>query len=155
MEKQFAFIRRLVLITCVAVGGCGETQQPIKGFILPPGDIEKGKTYFVEMGCPTCHTIAESDITQPESAKFHVQLGGETRRVKHYGDLLTSVINPDHRVSGVYRVQDESGKKFSSPMPDFTGQMTVAQLIDLVEFLHSTYSKAQPDYTGHVYNYGP
>jgi hypothetical protein len=31
-------------------------------------------------------------------------------------------------------------------MPDFGEEMTVSELIDLVEFLHGQYSKLQPNY---------
>jgi len=71
-------------------------------------------------------------------------------RVKTYGDLVTSISNPDHIISPQYLGplnEDEPGT-LNSPMPDLTQSMTVAELIDLVTFLNSRYRlKAQPDYT--------
>ena len=148
--------RNVVLVAAVVLSACSQEQQPVQGFILPPGDIDKGRVIFVETGCPQCHTVADSDIEQPPGSEFHVKIGGEVRQVKHYGDLLTSIVNPDHKVSRVYRVQDESGKDFSSPMPQFAETMTVSQMIDLVEFLHSTYQTSTPEYGGrYYYYYGP
>ena len=150
---------RSILFGLIILGsftvGCSKDQRTVEGFVLPPGNVEQGKAAFVEIGCPKCHTVANSDIEQPADASFHVEIGGEVRRVKHYGDLLTSVVNPDHKVSRVYRVQDESGQEFSSPMPKFADTMSVTQLIDLVEFLHSTYTSAVPEYGGRYYYYGP
>ena len=142
-----------VLLAAFVLAACGQQQQPVQGFVLPSGDVDAGKAIFVEFGCPQCHTIADSDIEQPPGAQFRVKIGGEVRRVKHYGDLLTSVVNPDHRVSGLYRVQDESGEDYSSPMPEFADTMTVAQMVDLVAFLHSTYEKSAPEYAGRYYGY--
>ena len=108
-----------------------------------------------KLAVPRCHTVAGTDIEQPPGEQFHIQLGGKQTRVKHYGDLLTSVVNPDHKVAKMYQVTKETGKTDSSPMPKFTGRMTVDQLVDIVEFLHSSYTSTQPDYLGTYYYYGP
>ena len=116
---------------------------------LPDGNVEQGKAAFVTLGCPECHTVADSDIKQPENPDFQVQLGGRFIQVGHYGDLLTSIVNPNHRVAPQLRLNEESDSEKGpvSPMPDFTRTMTVAQLIDVVEFLHSKYTQL-PRYSG-------
>ena len=144
-------MRNVVLLATLVLAACGQQQKPVQGFVLPPGDVDKGKAIFVEMGCPQCHSVADTDIEQPADAPFRVKIGSEEHQVKHYGDLLTSIVNPDHRVSGLFREQDESGEAFSSPMPQFTDTMTVAQMVDLVAFLHSTYETSVPGYRGRFY----
>lgn len=138
-----------------SAAGCSEQEQAVRGFILPEGDAEVGKATFVAIGCPKCHTVAGADITQPAGEQFHIELGGVQTRVKHYGDLLTSVVNPDHKVPKAYQVSKEAGKTDSSPMPKFTDRMTVDQLVNIVEFLHASYTSTQPEYLGPYYYYGP
>ena len=141
-----------VLLSAVA---CSNQDGSVRGFVLPKGDVEVGKATFVAIGCPKCHTVAGANIEQPPGEQFHIELGGEQTRVKHYGDLLTSVINPDHKVAKEYQVSKEAGKSDSSPMPKFTSRMTVDQMVDIVEFLHASYTSTQPDYLGPYYYYGP
>lgn len=155
-SSQYRMAQALFIIISLALlNGCGKPQEPVKGFILPPGDAALGKQAFVEIGCPKCHTVVSAEIEQPPSEQFHIELGVDKRRVRHYGDLLTSVINPDHKVSPAYRVRDEAKEGFSSPMPKFASTMTVEQMINIVEFLHQAYEKSQEKYSGYYYYYGP
>ena len=39
-------------------------------------------------------------------------------------------------------------------MPDFRDTMTVTQMIDIVAFLHSTYTRIYPEYLDYSYPYG-
>ena len=146
------FLATSLLMTAVA---CSKQDPALRGFILPKGDAEMGKATFVAIGCPKCHTVAGANIEQPPGEQFHIELGGAQTQVKHYGDLLNSVVNPDHRVPKAYQVSTEAGKSDSSPMPKFTNRMTVDQLVDIVEFLHTSYTSTQPDYLGPYYYYGP
>ena len=92
------------------------------------------------------------EITEPR--EIHVVLGGEVTRVKTYGQLVTSVINPSHVVKVQYRGKytDAEGK---SLMPDFSETMTVRQMIDIAEFLQSRYEVVIPDHAYSEYGYGP
>lgn len=143
----------LVLLLVTALAACSEDPTPVKGFVLPEGDVEQGKAAFLALGCAQCHTVADSDIEQPENADFQVRLGGRLIHIEHYGDLLTSIVNPSHRVAPQMQLQEaDSEEEPVSPMPDFTGTMTVAQLIDVVEFLNSKYTQL-PRYSGRYYHY--
>ena len=158
MKTSIIQIGKLVLTTSLlitAVACSNQGDQAVRGFILPKGDAEIGKATFVAIGCPKCHTVAGANIEQPPGEQFHIELGGQETRVKHYGDLLTSVVNPDHKVAKAFQVSTEAGKSDSSPMPKFTSRMTVDQLVDIVEFLHTSYTSTQPDYLGPYYYYGP
>lgn len=136
--------------------GCREEEKlQSAGFRLPGGDPEMGKTTFVEMQCNRCHSVEGvklPDRDLPALPKIH--LGGKIYRVKSYGELVTSVITPQHVISPQYLKMlsdEEKEKDVESPMPIFNNEMTVKQLTDLVEFLHSRYLLIDP--SGDEYYY--
>lgn len=139
----------LVPLLLLAFTACSEEGRPVKGFVLPQGDLAQGEQVFVDFKCHGCHTIPGKefpalDFTPP----FVLEIGGEVYRVKNYGELMTSVVNPDHVISPKYVAMLEKADRevVISPMPYFGEEMTVAELIDLVEFLHAQYSRLQPQY---------
>lgn len=126
------------------------------GFRLPEGSIWKGKTAFVDLGCIQCHSVV-GEALMPEVAeprKTHVVLGGEITRVKTYGQLVTSIINPSHVISAKpnEKYTDSEG---NSLMPDFSKAMTVRQMIDIAEFLQARYKVVIPEPAYGDYGYGP
>ncbi len=138
----------LVIFTLVAAffAACQPKPESPKGFRLPDGDIEKGKTAFVQLQCHRCHEISGINFPMPpKGPRIEVPLGGKVYRVKTYGELVTSIINPTHVVSPDYQdaLRDDKGK---SIMPDHNDEMTVQQMIDLVSFLQSQYKLTHPDY---------
>lgn len=143
----------LVFLSLSSLAACAGEGKPVRGLVLPQGDIEKGAQVFLAYNCHHCHTIPEKEFPKPETEfPFVLEIGGKVLRVNNYGELLTAVVNPDHVISTNYqRMLREAGKEPEiSPMPDFTGKMSVEELIDLVAFLHAQYTKLQPDY-GHGY----
>ncbi|MGB2403037.1 MAG: c-type cytochrome [Akkermansiaceae bacterium] len=143
-----------LLVILVACGG--KEKKMAKGFVLPSGDNEKGKQAFIELKCHRCHTVAGEllpEIVDPEIVKLH--LGGEVYRVKTYGQLVTSVIHPNHKLAKDYLagMDEEQRETAQSPMPSMVDQMTVRQMIDIVSFLNSHYVKLEPEYE--VPYYGP
>ena len=122
-----------------------------KGFRLPEGNEEKGRVAFQQLNCHHCHAVAEVDLPKPIAApEVQFELGGEVRRVKSYGELVTAIIQPQHGIAPAYfgRTKPESIQS-PSPMPSFNDAMSVTQLTDIVTFLHSRYRKAAPP--GSVY----
>ena len=96
---------RLLLVTgtLVIIAACSPGPQSGRGFALPEGDPETGRQAFVDLQCHACHTI--DGVELPEigiAAPVSVRLGGATTRVKTYGDLVTSIINPSHKLIGSY-----------------------------------------------------
>ncbi|HSR61828.1 MAG TPA: hypothetical protein VLN56_00320 [Gammaproteobacteria bacterium] len=88
------------------------------------------------------------------------KLGGEISRVRTYGELVTSIVNPTHVVSQKYvrslgELAEAEADAIESPMPVFNDQMTVSQLIDVVTFLNSSYEEHVPYYTGPPYGLAP
>jgi len=136
-------------IACLVVmlAACGgEEKKMARGFVLPEGDADKGKQAFIELNCHNCHTIAGEVLPEVTKLVKAPHLGGEVYRVKTYGELVTSVINPKHVIS-----KDWEGT--TTPMPVVNSQMTVSQMIDIVAFLNAHYVKLNPEYE--VPYYGP
>jgi mono/diheme cytochrome c family protein len=149
MKRTSQWILALCAVTfLLSLGGCSE-DHPVKGFVLPQGDAESGLQVFTDYKCFHCHSVPGREFPEPEfEAPFILDLGGQVYRVQDYGELLTAVTNPDHILSPKYvNLQKQAGRDVAhTPMPDFSEQMTVAELIDLVEFLHAQYSKLEPKY---------
>lgn len=151
LKFQSKFILYLVVsaFTLLAVSSCGEEGKPVKGFVLPEGDIAQGEQVFVDFKCQGCHTIPDMEFPAVDfTPPFILEIGGKVYRVRHYGELLTAVVNPDHIISAKYVAMLEKADREAviSPMPYYGEEMTVAELIDLVEFLHAQYSRLQPQY---------
>ena len=129
----------LVMAGLLFVFGC--TQQG-QGFALPVGDIQAGKAAFTTFNCNDCHEVADiawagSDVT------LKVPLGGEVRNLKTYGELVTSVINPSHKVSKTF-IESRTNPDGSSRMRNYNEVMTIQELVDVVTFLQSEYEIETP-----------
>jgi sulfur-oxidizing protein SoxX len=92
------------------------------------------------------------DIARLEGtdSTIDVRLGGQVSRIKTYGDLVTSIINPSHKLSrGNNRMTvSQAGK---SKMTVYNEVMTVQQLVDLTTFLQDTYTVYDPAYKIYYY----
>ena len=119
-----------------SLAGCNNSS----GFTLPEGDVEAGQVAFLELGCPSCHTVAGLDlaVANGSSPEMEIELGGMQPKRMTYAELVTSVINPSHKLSrsSFDPITDDTGQ---SLMPSLNDEMTVAQLVDIVTFLESQY----------------
>jgi len=161
--KRTRLVGLMILAISMMLASCGDKQERTekrmeKGFRLPSGDAEDGQFAFVELKCHRCHSVRGVDLpdveNRPES--IHFALGGEVRKVKTYGELVTAIIQPQHVVSEDYLAtlkKEDQDLKFS-PMLDYNSTMTVLQLTDLVTFLHEQYQEADPEYDVPSF-YGP
>lgn len=125
------------------VYGCEETGPP-RGFALPEGDIERGREAFVELKCFTCHQVEGLEEELPRtsaSPMVNVMLGGLAMREPTDGELVTSIINPQHVLypGGDPDAITSGGE---SRMANYNEILTVEQLINLVSFLHDRYETA-------------
>jgi hypothetical protein len=115
------------------------------GFRLPAGDADRGKAALVDLKCHECHSVAGVDLPAPTAEPpVRVVLGGEISHVKTDGDLLTSIINPSHRIAVGYPRESVASAR-GSRMPDYGDLMTVRQAADLVAFLQTRYKVVRPD----------
>jgi len=135
----------LALILMLVGGACINP-----GFRLPTGDVERGKAAFLDLKCYACHTVSGMDfaVRGKEYAKLRsVVLGGESRTLKTYGELVTSIVNPSHSLALGYpnELITQGGQ---SAMTNFNDTLTVRQLSDLVAFLQSRYRLETPGFRG-------
>lgn len=75
-----------------------------------------------------------------------VALGGQTPRVATYGELVTSIINPSHRLAKGYSREAVSTDGVSK-MRNYNDVMTIDELINLVAFLQAQYELIDYDRT--------
>ena len=134
-----------VAALCVAVAGCDTGPKSAIGFRLPDGDPEAGRQAFIEMQCNTCHDVAGETLPAPATRKDTiVQLGGPVGVVKTYGQLVSAIIYPSHRITGNLH-EDLVSVDGVSLMRDFNDTMTVQQMIDIVAYLQPRYDVVLPD----------
>lgn len=120
--------------------GCQET-GPARGFALPAGDARAGEKAVTDLKCYVCHEIAgmEDAFPRPTATPMvNVTLGGLAMREPTDGELITSIVNPSHRIYPAGET-DEITSGGGSRMANLNTVMTVQQLIDLVAFLHEQY----------------
>lgn len=138
------------LLAFVLMVSCSQEQVANRGFSLPQGIVENGRELFIEHRCIGCHTLSGTEFNDDEwrltqNGGIAVELGGESSKVQTYGDLVTSVINPSHRLAKGYFL-DEISEDGKSKMEYYNQVMTVEELVDLVTFLKSQYKlKSYPE----------
>jgi len=155
VHEQRAGVIFLSLLGLLILSGCNQQSD---GFNLPRGDAEQGKATFILLQCTDCHSVegipwagTDTSLNGPGATTdaINVTLGGTVTRIKTYGDLVTSIINPSHKLAKT----DSPGTttpEGKSTMRLYNDVMSVQELIDLVEFLQSKYEVHVPDY----YTYG-
>ena len=126
----------LLISICLFLSACNKQSQ---GFNLPVGNAEQGKVNFILLACNNCHSVEDVDWNGADrEMPINVSLGGKMSRIKTYGDLITSIINPSHKLSRGNNPTTitEDGK---SKMRKYNDVLSVQELIDLVQFLQSKY----------------
>lgn len=131
----------------IGLGIATACQNQSRGFVLPEGDVEQGKQAFVDLQCNDCHSIADIEWKGDEkNGGPHLRLGGQVTSLKTYGELVTSVINPSHKISrNFHRKQQMTTEEGKSLMEmNYNEVMTVQELVDIVTFLQSEYKLMEP-----------
>jgi sulfur-oxidizing protein SoxX len=142
-----------VLLGClVTLTACdNETRMSEKGFRLPDGDAEAGRGTFLALQCHQCHTVNGEELPEiPGQNPPYFELGGKVAKVKTYGDLVTSIINPSHRISPKMP-REMVSQDGESNMYIYNSHMTVQQLIDIVMYLQPKYNVVVPEYHYRIY----
>ncbi len=142
-NSKIATTAALLLIASI---GCTPAPTSGKGFTLPNGDRDRGEKVFVEMNCHQCHTVAATDLPVLDEREMSIRLGGEVARIGTYGELVTAIINPSHRLAKGHLTENVS-EDGESLMKNYNDVLTVNQLIDLVAFLQSRYKIREYDRT--------
>jgi hypothetical protein len=142
----------VTLGVAVWLAGCAADNSQ---FTLPPGDADHGQEAFVKFRCFDCHLVHGVNLPPGEEPnQVMVELGGQVDRLRDYGDLVTAIINPSHRLAKGYAagMVANEGK---SRMTVYNDVMTVSQLIDIVTFLQSHYELRPYEPTPYPDYYGP
>jgi len=129
-----------LFILFLLLAACDRGPNSGRGFSLPEGNADMGRTTFVELECNSCHSVGDIErIAVSEAPDIHIKLGGQTTVIKTYGDLVTSVINPSHKIVQRRSKQKVFTEEGESKMVAYNDVMTVQQLVDLVTYLESHY----------------
>lgn len=145
----------LILLACVGIlNACTPGPESAMGFRLPEGSADRGEEAFVALRCHACHDVEGLQLEYLGTGAALVTLGGEVGRVKTYGELVTSIINPSHRLAPGYPAEEISAGGVSLMSLAYLNEvMTVQQLTDLVAFLQTRYDVRPPAYDGDWYLY--
>ncbi len=117
-------------VTMEALHGSGGVPE---GWIFAPpeGDAAHGRQVFIRLGCYACHRVRGEPLPAPSGLGPDLTGAGAHHPA---GYLLESILNPNAVVVQGPGYTDPGGK---SIMPDYRGQLSVAELIDLVAYLKS------------------
>ncbi len=150
------FTNLVALCALIGLSACDRDNQRQGEIYLPEGDAAKGAMHFVSLGCVSCHSVIGAELPEPaEAGPVRVLLGSRTgpKPRMTYGHLVTSIVNPSHKLSARYR-RDEVSQEGESLMTFYNDVLTVTQLTDLVAFLQAHYEKAdRPGYKYPTYTY--
>jgi sulfur-oxidizing protein SoxX len=146
--KTLICLTSIILLAVMAA--CSYGPDSPKGFSLPEGDVSKGEKVFTQFQCQACHTLkGYKDDSLIKEFDTPIPLGGSSSLVITYAQLVTSVINPSHKLAPRSQAIQEkiTNDDGSSKMRVFNDVMTVQQLIDLVAFLQPKYAVEPITYT--------
>lgn len=135
--------KSIATVVCAAtLAGCAPNTGLLVHF--PLGNVTRGREAFVALECHACHRIEGIELPPPEHpSSMSVVLGGHTPRIETFGDIVTSIVNPSHRLARGYKPPSGSDK---SPMAAvfLNDVMTTQQLVDLAAFLRTEYDYIPP-----------
>ncbi len=133
-----------LLAVLMQLTACGRTADSPAGFSLPKGDPSRGQELFTSFQCGSCHFLPGEGSTTVETEAAEnkithkIRIGREVPHVVTYAELVTSVINPSHRISTRYG-REMMTPEGNSKMQNYNDVMTISELIDLVAFLQPLY----------------
>ena len=137
MKVRLKYILALFLFSALSLEfGCYSQSDE---FILPRGNAEDGKRSFVALGCNQCHSADDIPWIGVEiEGDVHVKLNGQSKTPKSYNELLTSILNPSHKIEKKHLLQMTT-KSWDSKMRNYTEILTVRDLLDIATFLHTEF----------------
>jgi hypothetical protein len=109
-------------------------------FTPPAGDAARGREVYLRLGCPVCHGAGGRETGARAGGRetgARAGVGPDLTGVgEHHpaGYILESIINPNAVVVEAPGYTTPDGR---SIMPDYRGQLSVSELIDLVAYVQS------------------
>jgi hypothetical protein len=145
----------LAIVACAGlIQGCFSGPESPIGFRLPDGNAEQGLRAFEDLQCYGCHAVQGVEFPSGRTDSVSVILGGNVTRVKTYGELVTSIINPSHKLAPGYKDEEVTIDGASRMELAYLNEaVTVQQLIDLVAFLQPLYNLLPPENSPYRYMY--
>jgi mono/diheme cytochrome c family protein len=141
------YYRCFMVVIVISLAGCDAGVDSPRGFSLPKGDAVKGKQVLLKHQCLSCHLIADvEDNDLQNQLERPIKLGGKTTKIVTYAELVTSIINPSHKISKGY-LADSVDSEGHSIMRNYNDVMTVAELVDLVSYLQPHYEVRPVEYS--------
>ncbi len=135
-------------LACILLlAACDKGVDSPRGFSLPEGDQAIGKQVFIKHNCISCHSVSDIDDSDVQREREPaITLGSNSAIVTTYAELVTSIINPSHRISrgAQWGTSDKSGE---SVMHNYNEVLTVDELINLVAYLQPHYKVTPFPYT--------
>ena len=128
----------MLLLALLGLAPFGCSTKSGAGLRLPEGDPHRGREVFVEMSCHSCHRVFATDLPTPVADPPVPVIGGGVTWIPTDGQLVSSIINPNHRITRA-RAQQQVTVKGVSRMGSYNELMTVEDLVDLVAFLRTRY----------------
>lgn len=127
--------REATVQPAAASGGPGPEYDLVQ-LTLPSGDAAAGRQAFIDLRCTGCHRVTdEPDLPPPVSESMGPDLGPDLVP-QSLGILATSIVAPSHAMS--IRTSSDTRERVDgvlSPMGDYSGVMTVRQLLDVLAYL--------------------
>jgi sulfur-oxidizing protein SoxX len=153
MRRLFGFM--LVAAVIGLVPACELGQEWRSGIHLPAGDATRGEALFASLGCISCHAVGNAEFSgTAQTGPVRVRLGSKAGRRMSYGQLVTSIVNPSHRLAPQY-FSDNISENGESLMANYNDALTVTQLTDLVAYLQTHYEDVlRPGFQYPAYTYG-
>jgi len=148
--NKLALLCTFIAVT-FALSACDtEKVMSERGFRLPDGDAQAGRETFLYLQCNQCHTVKGEELPPIPGNEPYVELGGTVTNVRTYGELVTSIVNPSHKLADGY-AEELVAEDGVSNMYIYNEYMTVQELTDLVRFLQPHYDVAPPHYQYRIY----
>jgi sulfur-oxidizing protein SoxX len=138
-------VKKLVatVVSAATLAACAPNTALIVHF--PLGNTQRGRDAFVALECHACHRIGDVEIPpHPSPSSVNVALGGHTPRIETYGDIISAIVNPSHRLARSYRVVAGRGEPSPMQAQFLNDVMTTQQLVDITAFLQIEYEYVHP-----------
>lgn len=150
------FFKLILLASAIGLlTGCSIGEEWQEEIHLPAGDAARGEALFASVGCTSCHAVGDREFEEgAEAGGVRVRLGSKSGRRMSYSQLVTSVVNPSHRLAPQY-FSENITKDGKSLMANYNDRLTVTQLTDLVAYLQTHYEDVlRPGFRYPSYKYG-
>ncbi len=133
---HYLSVRAIVVILSLLLAACQDSLYSPEALGLPQGDKELGQLVYTQFECAECHTLYDDEDSAERT--IAVELGGKSRRVTSYAGLVSSVINPSHKLAKGYEMAVIANGK-ESKMRNYNDVMTITELVHLITYLKAHY----------------